>query len=310
MCSVCFLLLVACFVALLVVFLSLAFVFCRCFVAVPCSNESWCNFVVVSIRSKKEQEQIQLVVVPCSNELARPRSDEQHPLEDKELPAEAEAGEPFEEPSRALDAGDAMPETVTSAEAGGTQSSSADAAQDTQVETAQPTIPAPSTGLPDGVEPVPEGVELRVGDVVYRRGERATVVHVDRTLWPVGYTVKMTLSGREVSTEAEFLTWIPPEATAASSSTASATKTATSTKREDGQRRGGAKAAKAAKREAATENVGEKQGAKATSVAKAAKLSGKKESKAPSTPDKVSDWFICNLRVLGKSFREVFWRFP
>merc|ERR1712118_206899 len=53
--------------------------------------------------------------------------------------------------------------------------------------------------------------ELRVGDVVYRKGEHAKIVHIDRTMMPFTYTVKMTRSGNEVNTEADFLFRNPPE---------------------------------------------------------------------------------------------------
>eukprot|EP00403_Amphidinium_massartii_P017529 CAMPEP_0178430082 /NCGR_PEP_ID=MMETSP0689_2-20121128/31134_1 /TAXON_ID=160604 /ORGANISM="Amphidinium massartii, Strain CS-259" /LENGTH=870 /DNA_ID=CAMNT_0020051923 /DNA_START=68 /DNA_END=2677 /DNA_ORIENTATION=- len=55
---------------------------------------------------------------------------------------------------------------------------------------------------PDG------GRELAVGDLVFRQGELATVVHVDHMLSPPAYVVKMAHSGLEVSTERQCLTLV------------------------------------------------------------------------------------------------------
>mmetsp|Transcript_19127 Transcript_19127/g.49054 ORF Transcript_19127/g.49054 Transcript_19127/m.49054 type:complete len:227 (-) Transcript_19127:2-682(-) len=47
--------------------------------------------------------------------------------------------------------------------------------------------------------------QFRVGDMVYRQGELALVVHVDQTLEPPAYTVRMARSGQDVSCERAHL---------------------------------------------------------------------------------------------------------
>jgi len=49
-------------------------------------------------------------------------------------------------------------------------------------------------------------LELRVGDIVYRHGELASIVLVDRELEPPSYVVRMARTGQEVSCEQEHLT--------------------------------------------------------------------------------------------------------
>eukprot|EP00971_Amphidinium_carterae_P114008 2258990-Amphidinium_carterae.1 len=63
-----------------------------------------------------------------------------------------------------------------------------------------------------GDPPDPRGIDevrhLAVGDLVYRKGDLATVVHVENTLNPPAYIVKMAESGMEVSTERHCLTLV------------------------------------------------------------------------------------------------------
>lgn len=47
--------------------------------------------------------------------------------------------------------------------------------------------------------------EFQVGEVVFRRGQEAVVVKIDRTVDPPSYTVRLAKDGREVGTEAHLL---------------------------------------------------------------------------------------------------------
>eukprot|EP00928_Gymnodinium_smaydae_P020094 TRINITY_DN1775_c2_g1_i3.p1 TRINITY_DN1775_c2_g1~~TRINITY_DN1775_c2_g1_i3.p1 ORF type:complete len:951 (+),score=197.88 TRINITY_DN1775_c2_g1_i3:78-2930(+) len=69
-------------------------------------------------------------------------------------------------------------------------------------------------GAADGAGPVGAEV-LRVGDIVLRHGERASVVHVDQELWPPSYVVRMESTGQEVSCEGEHLAHVASASPAA-----------------------------------------------------------------------------------------------
>jgi len=62
---------------------------------------------------------------------------------------------------------------------------------------------APANGSCEGGNVAP--AQFHAGDFVYRHGELASVVHVDSTLDPASYIVRMVQTGQEVSCEAEHL---------------------------------------------------------------------------------------------------------
>lgn len=61
----------------------------------------------------------------------------------------------------------------------------------------------PATGSCEGGNVAP--AQFHAGDFVYRHGELASVIHVDSTLDPASYIVRMVCTGQEVSCEAEHL---------------------------------------------------------------------------------------------------------